>query len=243
MGTMGIATWRLSYYTGGERGQDGGGLVDASAQSRGGAVMSEAKQRPDLSGILEQRRRELSDRPDVSARMRKLSASASSARNPIPTEPRKRPKLVKVIVAALSVTLLLVCGITAAVAVASGVWLHNQLSDPRETALDFYSALHQQDYNRAYSFFSDGAKAQLSQASFDNQFSAYDSVGGIVESYAVEGNPNTQGTTAVVTVDVVRRGNTSQAQVQTLHLVNQNGSWKIDRIELGKTIPAPDTSQ
>lgn len=207
--------------------------------------MSETKpkQRPDLTGILERRRRELSDRPDVSARMRKLSASASSARNPVPAPPRKRPTLIRVVLAAAAVSLLLICGVTAAVAVASGVWFHNQLSDPSQTALDFYSALHQQDYARAYSFFSDGAKSHLSKADFTNQFSAYDSVGGIVESYIVEGSSKVQGSTAVVTVDVVRRGNTTQAQVQTIYLTNQQGNWKIDRIELGKTIPAPGGSQ
>ena len=203
--------------------------------------MSDAKSRPDLSGILEQRRRELSDRPDVSARMRKLSASNS--RNPLPPTPRKRPTMLRMLLVGLAVVLLLACAISAAVAVASGVWFRNQLNDPSQTALDFYSALHQQDYARAYGFFSDGARASLSQSAFAAQFSAYDSVSGIVESYITEGNTKVQGSTAVVTVDVVRRGNTSQAQVQTIHLVNQNGSWKIDRIELGKTIPAPNSSQ
>jgi hypothetical protein len=203
--------------------------------------MSDAKTRPDLSGILEQRRRELSDRPDVSARMRTLSASNS--RNPVPVSPRKRPTLLKMALAVVAVTLLLACGITAAVAVASGVWFHNQLTDPSQTALDFYGALHQQDYARAYNLFSVGAKAHLSQTDFTSTFGAYDSVGGIVQSYTVEGNSKVQGTTAVVTVDVVRRGNTTQAQVQTIYLTSENGSWKIDRIELGKTIPAPDASQ
>jgi len=203
--------------------------------------MSDAKSRPDLSGILEQRRRELSDRPDVSARMRKLSASNS--RNPLPPTPRKRPTMLRMLLVGLAVVLLLACAISAAVAVASGVWFRNQLNDPSQTALDFYSALHQQDYARAYGFFSDGARASLSQSAFAAQFSAYDSVSGIVESYITEGNTKVQGSTAVVIVDVVRRGNTSQAQVQTIHLVNQNGSWTIDRIELGKTIPAPNSSQ
>jgi len=203
--------------------------------------MSDAKSRPDLSGILEQRRRELSDRPDVSARMRKLSASNS--RNPLPPTPRKRPTMLRMLLVGLAVVLLLACAISAAVAVASGVWFRNQLNDPSQTALDFYSALHQQDYARAYGFFSDGARASLSQSAFAAQFSAYDAVSGIVESYITEGNTKVQGSTAVVTVDVVRRGNTSQAQVQTIHLVNQNGSWTIDRIELGKTIPAPNSSQ
>ncbi|HEU4783169.1 MAG TPA: hypothetical protein VFS83_07515, partial [Ktedonobacterales bacterium] len=163
--------------------------------------------------------------------------------NPLPVAPRKRPKLLRVILAGLAVALLLACAISAAAAVASGVWFRNQLNDPSQTALDFYSALHQQDYTRAYDFFSDDAKGRLSQSAFTVQFSAYDSVSGIVESYTTEGNASVQGSAAVVTVDVVRRGNTSQAQVQTIHLVNQNGNWTIDRIELGKTIPVSNSSQ
>jgi hypothetical protein len=62
--------------------------------------MSDAKSRPDLSGILEQRRRELSDRPDVSARMRKLSASNS--RNPLPPTPRKRPTMLRMLLVGLA---------------------------------------------------------------------------------------------------------------------------------------------
>ena len=201
--------------------------------------MSNTNSRPDLSGILEQRRRELSDRPDISVRMRKLSQS--NARNPVPVRPRKRPTLLKLVLAAVAVVLLLACGVTAAVAVASGVWFHNQLTDPGQTALDFYSALHQQDYTRAYSFFSSGARTSLSQSAFTSQFSAYDSVSGIVQSYTVDGSSKIQGSNAVVTVDVVRRGNPNQAQVQTIYLVSQDGSWKIDRIQLGATIPAPGT--
>ena len=201
--------------------------------------MSNTNSRPDLSGILEQRRRELSDRPDISVRMRKLSQS--NARNPVPVRPRKRPTLLKLVLAAVAVVLLLACGVTAAVAVASGVWFHNQLTDPSQTALDFYSALHQQDYTRSYSFFSSGARTSLSQSAFTSQFSAYDSVSGIVQSYTVDGSSKIQGSNAVVTVDVVRRGNPNQAQVQTIYLVSQDGSWKIDRIQLGATIPAPGT--
>jgi hypothetical protein len=201
--------------------------------------MSNTNSRPDLSGILEQRRRELSDRPDISVRMRKLSQS--NARNPVPVRQHKRPTLLKLVLAAVAVVLLLACGVTAAVAVASGVWFHNQLTDPSQTALDFYSALHQQDYTRAYSFFSSGARTSLSQSAFTSQFSAYDSVSGIVQSYTVDGSSKIQGSNAVVTVDVVRRGNPNQAQVQTIYLVSQDGSWKIDRIQLGATIPAPGT--
>jgi hypothetical protein len=201
--------------------------------------MSSTNSRPDLSGILEQRRRELSDRPDISARMRKLSES--NTRNPVRVRPRRRPTLQTMALAAVAVVLLLACGVTSAVAVASGVWFHNQLSDPSQTVLDFYGSLHQQDYTRAYSFFSSGAQSRLSKDNFTTQFSAYDSVGGIVQSYTVDGSSNVQGSNAVVTVDVVRRGNPNQAQVQTISLVSQNGSWKIDRIQLGNSIPAPTT--
>jgi hypothetical protein len=201
--------------------------------------LSYTNSRPDLSCILEQRRRELSDRPDISVRMRKLSQS--NARNPVPVRQHKRPTLLKLVLAAVAVVLLLACGVTAAVAVASGVWFHNQLTDPSQTALDFYSALHQQDYTRAYSFFSSGARTSLSQSAFTSQFSAYDSVSGIVQSYTVDGSSKIQGSNAVVTVDVVRRGNPNQAQVQTIYLVSQDGSWKIDRIQLGATIPSPGT--
>lgn len=199
--------------------------------------MSNANSRPDLSGILEQRRRELSDRPDISARMRKLSES--NTRNKAPERPRKRPTLLTMALAIVAVVLLLGCGITTAVAVASGVWFHNQLNDPSQTALDFYGALHQQDYTRAYSFFSGDARSRLSKTDFTTQFSAYDSVGGIVQSYTVDGGSKVQGSSAVVTVDVVRRGNPNQAQVQTIYLVSENGGWKIDRIQLGNSIPAP----
>ena len=203
--------------------------------------MGDTKSRPDLSGILEQRRRELSDRPDISARMRKLSAS--NTRNPVPAMPRKRRSLLTIVLAAVAVALLLACGVSAAVAVASGVWFHNQLNDPSQVTLDFYGALHQQDYPRAYGYFSDNAKTHLAQSDFTAQFSAYDSVGGIVQSYTVQGDAKVQGSNAVVTIDVVRRGNTTQAQVQTIYLTSQNGGWKIDRIQLGQTIPVPDASQ
>lgn len=197
--------------------------------------MNQAKNRPDISGILEQRRRELNDRPDISARMRKLSQS--STHNPAPVAPRKRSALITIVLATAAAVFLLALIVSVGVAVASGVWFNNQLNDPNQTALDFYSSLHQQNYGRAYGYFSSNAKKQLSQSDFTTQFSAYDSVGGIVESYSVEGKATVKGSTAVVTMDVVRRGNTTQAQQQTIYLTNESGSWKIDRIVLGKTIP------
>ena len=202
--------------------------------------MGDTKSRPDLSGILEQRRRELSDRPDISARMRKLSAS--NTRNPVPAMPRKRRSLLTIVLAAVAVALLLACVLGGGGGCQRRlVPQSTQRSQPGHARL--HGALHQQDYPRAYGYFSDNAKTHLSQSDFTSQFSAYDSVGGIVQSYTVQGDAKVQGSNAIVTIDVVRRGNTTQAQVQTDYLTSQNGGWKIDRIQLGQTIPAPDTSQ
>lgn len=202
--------------------------------------MKDHKSRAHLTAIVEHRRRELSERPDVSTRMRKLSES--NARNPIPAKPNRRPTLVSMLLATAAVVLMVGCALAAGVAVASGIWFQSQVNDPSATALDFYGALHQQDYPRAYSFFSDSAKGQLSQAAFAKQFGDYDSVSGIVDSYFADGNAQINGNQAVVKVDVIRRANPHEAQVQTIYLVKQGNDWRIQRIALGDTVPAPTPS-
>jgi hypothetical protein len=199
--------------------------------------MKDTKSRAQVAALVEHRRRELSERPDVSVRMRKLSES--NGRNPVPVPPKSRPTLFKTLLA-IGAVLVLVVGILVVVgAIAGGIWFQNQVSDPSSTALDFYSALHQQDYPRAYGYFADNSKGQLSQDAFTKQFGDYDSVSGIVDSYFVDGNTRINGNRAVVKVDVVRRANPDQAQVQTVYLVKQGNDWRIQRIALGSMIPAP----
>lgn len=199
--------------------------------------MKDTRSRAQLTAIVEQRRRELSERPDISLRMRKLSES--NARNRIPQPPKSRPTLFKFLLAVGAVVVLGVCLLFVGGLIAGDIWFQSQVSDPSSTALDFYSALHQQDYDRAYGYFSDASKQQLSRDAFTKQFGAYDSVGGIVDSYFVDGNAQINGNQAVVKVDVVRRANQSQAQVQTVYLVKQGNDWRIQRIDLGDMIPAP----
>src|SRR5262245_46417910 len=200
-------------------------------------AMKDTKSRAQVAALVERRRRELSERPDISLRMRKLSES--NGRNPIPVPPKSRPTPFKALLAIVAV-LLLVVGILVVVgAIAGGIWFQNQVSDPSSTVLDFYSAVHQQDYPRAYAYFADASKGQLSQAAFTKQFGDYDSVNGIVDSYVVDGSSQINGNQAIVKVDVVRRANPDQAQVQTVYLVKQGNDWRIQRIALGNMIPAP----
>jgi hypothetical protein len=154
-------------------------------------------------------------------------------------QPKNRPTLFRLLLAVGAVLVLAVGIIVVVVAIVGGIWFQNQVSDPSSTALDFYSALHQQDYPRAYNYFSDDSKKQLSQDAFTKQFGDYDSVNGIVDSYSVDGNVQINGNQAVVKVDVVRRANLDQAQVQTVYLVKQGNDWRIQRIALGGMIPAP----
>lgn len=202
--------------------------------------MKDSRSRAQLTAIVEQRRRELSERPDISVRMRKLSES--NGRNPIPVQPKRRPTLVKILLAVGAIVVLAVCLLFVGGVIAGSIWFQNQVSDPSSTALDFYSALHQQDYPRAYGFFSNDAEQQLTQDAFTKQFGEYDSVGGIVDSYFVDGSTQINGNQAVVKVDVVRRANLGQAQVQTIYLVQQGNSWRIQRIALGDMVPAPTPS-
>jgi hypothetical protein len=200
-------------------------------------AMKDTKSRAQVAALVEQRRRELSERPDISVRMRKLSES--SGRNPIPVQPKNRPTLFKMIVAVGAIFVLGVGVLFVVLAILGGIWFQNQVSDPSSTALDFYGALHQQDYPRAYSFFSHNAKGTLSQDTFTKQFGDYDSVNGIVDSYFVDGSTQINGNQATVRIDVVRRANLDQAQVQTVYLVKQGNDWRIQRIVLGEMIPAP----
>ena len=195
-----------------------------------GAFMNatnDTKKRPDLSGVIEKRRVELSQRPDVSARMRTLSES--SGRNPIIPPRARRSPLLGILLAVAGMAALLACAVSASAVIASGVWFQDQINSPSTTAEDYFAAIHQQDYPRAYSFFSTAAKRQTSENDYTSRSRTIDILQGGVVSYSVDSKTTTS-TTATVVVDVVRSGSPNKAQVETLTLVNENGSWRIDAI-------------
>ncbi len=198
--------------------------------------MKDSQQRKDLASLLERRRRDLLDRSDISQRTRELSQS--SGRNPIGSRPVKRRAALTLLLGALAVVVMLACVVTAVTAVAGSFWVQNQLNDPGVTAQQFYSALHQQDYAQAYSYFSSNAKSRLSESAFADKYASYDQVSGIIDSYPVT-KSTINGSSATLTINVVRRGNSTVAQVQTLQLVSENGSWRIQTITFGSYVPLP----
>jgi len=194
------------------------------------------KARAELSAMIERRRRELSERPDVSQTMRKLSQSSS--RNPIGPQKKKRSAGLTFAISAAAVLLLLTCAAGAVVVTAGSLKLRNQLSSPSTTVEQFYSALHLKNYDQAYGYFSASAQSRLSRGAFADQYTILDQINGIVQSYPIR-SAETHGNTATVVAALTRRANSDTAQLQTLHLVLENGNWRIDSIVTGDTVPIP----
>ena len=202
--------------------------------------MPDARRRAELATRIEQRRQELGTRGDVSQRLRELSASGS--RIPAPAARGQRSTLNTVMISAIAGVGLLVIAIIAAIVIISGVWVQTQLtSSPSTTVEDFYSAIHQQDYATAYGKFSSAAQGQLSEAKFTQTMRATDLIAGGVQSYTIV-SATTNGQTATVTVDVVRQGNSSIAQVFQLTLTQEQQTWRIVSIKQTGQTSAPTPS-
>ncbi len=198
--------------------------------------MRQGDRRKQLAALLDQRRRELGERIDISPRLRQLSRAAVPA-SLLPERMRRAPRITAALAVAL-VALVGACVLGAAVVGASGLWLQGQLGDPDTTAQNFYGALHQQDYARAYNDLSQGAQQRMPRDTFVTQYSDLDAVAGVVESYTIASDAVT-GTTATVVMNVVRRGDTTRAQAQKLTLLKQGNTWRIDAITVGGSGPAP----
>ncbi|MEO7003187.1 MAG: hypothetical protein ABI068_15345 [Ktedonobacterales bacterium] len=195
-----------------------------------------AQRRVALGAVIEQRRKELSQRPDVSARMRTLSES--SGRHPMPTPPKQRSRILPIILGVVGVVALLACALSATAAIAGGLWFQGQINSPATTAEDYFTAVHQEDYPRAYTFLSANDRRHTSQATFTTQMRNTDIVQGGVIAFTTD-STTTSGAKATVTMDVVRNSSPTVAQVLRVTLVSENGSWRIDSIAQVGTEPAP----
>ena len=197
--------------------------------------MMKRTQRPrDLAERVAEGRRRLAGRSDISQKMRDLSASSSQ--NPNSSLRPKRSPLLTTVMLAAGVFLLVACAVGATALVASGLWVQNQLSDPPTTAQNFYGALQSQNYTRAYSYTSSAFQKRIPADAFNDQFSSLDQVSGVVDSYPIV-SEKTSGTTATVVVQVIRRSNKAQALTQTLSMVKEGNSWRIDNILNGDIVP------
>lgn len=195
--------------------------------------MNDPHRRAELAERVEQRRRELNARPDISQAMRKLSAP-NNHHNTLDALPKKRSTKISMILIGAGVVAVLAVILT----IVTFSFLSNQLSDPTATAENYFSALHDRDYQQAYGYLTTSAQAHLSESAFANTYANLDITAGIVDSYSVK-STTTNGSRGTIVMIVVRRGNTSVGQVQTLSMLKENGSWRIDAITLGATVPAP----
>lgn len=204
-----------------------------------GAAMSDSDRRAELATRIEQRRQELGARADVSTRLRELSASG----NRFPARPsiRQRSPVTMLIIAIIAMMALLIAAAVAAIAVSSGAWVQANLSSPATTAENFYAAIHQADYLTAYSELSTNAQNSLSESKFEATMRATDLVSGGVVSYAIV-STSTSGSTAKVTVDVVRSDDTTTATVFVLTMSQEQQTWRIDTIRQTGQTPAPTPS-
>lgn len=199
--------------------------------------MNDPQRRAELADRVEQRRRELNARPDISQAMRKLSAS-SNHRNTLDALPKNRSTRITIILIGVGVVAVLAVFLT----VATFAFLSNQLSDPSATAENYYSALHDRDYQQAYGYLTQSARAHLTESAFADTYASLDTTSGIVDSYSIK-TSSTSGSRATIVMIVVRRGNTSAGQLQTLSMLQENGNWRIDAITLGATVPAPTPNE
>ena len=202
--------------------------------------MPDAHQRAELATRVEQRRQELGARADVSQRLRELSASGSHFPAP-PARGTRRSTLNTVVITTVAGMALLLIAAIAAVVIAGGFWVQSQLNSPTTTVENFYSAVHQQDYATAYSKFSSQAQSTLSEPKFEQTMRANDLIAGGVQSYSIV-STTTSGSTATVTVDIVRAGDSSTALVYQVTLTQEQQSWLISSIHQSGQTKAPTPS-
>lgn len=198
--------------------------------------MTDPQRHQDLATRIEEKRRLLEGRADVSQRLRELSSSSS--RNLLAPARKRRSPLIALLVTGVAVVALFACVVASVALIGSGIWVQAQLGSPNTTVEDFFSAIHAQNYPQAYGFLSHKAQGELSEERFQQVFQASDALSGAVDYYAITATV-TQGATATVTVDVVRQGDAKVAQVFALALTQEGGSWRIATIRQTGTEPAP----
>lgn len=198
--------------------------------------MTDPQLQEKLAARIEERRRLLEGRADVSQRLRDLSSS--SARNPLAPTRKARSPLLVILATAAACMALFACVVASVAVISGGLWFQSQLGSPNTTVEDFYSAIHAQHYSQAYDFLSGSARSELSEARFQQVYQASDTLSGGVDYYAIT-TSNTRGSTATVSVDVVRKGDTTTAEVVVLTLVQDSGNWRIASIRQNGTTTAP----
>jgi hypothetical protein len=200
--------------------------------------MADTQRRAQLAELVERRRQELSQRPDISQRMRKLSESGGRhPKNPLKL--RRSPTLT-LLIGAVAVAGMLLCVGSAATVLLGSLWVQGQLGDPSITVQNYYSALKQKNYVQAYSYLSKKAQGQTSLDAFSGTYGSYDRVDGVIDQHIVTAS-KVGSDTATVTVTIVRRGR-DRAQQQSVQLVKDGSDWRIDALTTTGDVPIPTTT-
>jgi hypothetical protein len=114
---------------------------------------------------------------------------------------------------------------------AAGVWALGQIGAPGVTAGQFCANLSQQSYDTAYGQFSTSLRASLSQAQFHSNAAALDTAEGKVASCRASGNVNyTLGSSTAGVGLIVTRAKQG-ALTGSVHLKNESGAWKVDKLD------------
>ena len=116
--------------------------------------------------------------------------------------------------------------------------LQSSLDSPQQTISTFYTALHNRDYQNAYSQLSSRYQHELGFSSFQAEYVTQDDLVGPIESQQIT-NIQTQSDSATAVVQLVR-GTQAATQINQTHrltLVRESGAWKIDHLAAGQTSP------
>lgn len=199
--------------------------------------MPDPSVREELAQRILEQRKQLGELTALDPRLRELSQS--STRRVLPPVPA-RPGLSLALFAVLGALALLACVGTATAVVYGSAWLQGVFNDPTTTVQNFYGAVQQGDYARAYTAFSDAARRHTSEAAFAGQFGSYDAIDGTIAAYTL-GTPRyaSGGNSATLVVTVTRRGTARAGETHTLNLVKQGGQWRIDALTITNAPPTP----
>jgi hypothetical protein len=190
----------------------------------------------------EERRKALAERANADPRAR--MPARSGARHLLPphaTAGSRAPGVILMTV--LGLLALVACVASATAVVVGGSWLRGALNDPTSTTQNFYSALQRSDYARAYTYFSSGAQAHLSESAFADQFGGYDTIEGPVIQISI-GAPqySAGGNVALLVVRVTRSHSGGRLQVHQVTLVKEQGTWWIDTVSITFGVAATPTN-
>ena len=126
-------------------------------------------------------------------------------------------------------------------AVAGSLFVGNAINGNGDTTLQrFYSDLESQNYTHAYSLLSPQTQAGQKQDEFVNHFKQLDALNGNIAKFNIVSD-TVSGNKATAIVQFTRDPSQPRISVDTIQLVQSNGTWLIDRISSRNIDPTPAT--